>query len=45
MQILADLGVAAGARVRHGLVVHEILAEIGEEVYDLVVVGAHGEEG
>jgi nucleotide-binding universal stress UspA family protein len=45
LQILEAQGVPAQARVRHGLVVDEILAEIGAEPYDLVVIGAHGEQG
>jgi nucleotide-binding universal stress UspA family protein len=45
LQILEGAGITAAARVRHGLVVDEILAEICEQPYDLVVIGAHGEEG
>jgi nucleotide-binding universal stress UspA family protein len=41
LQILDDLCVRGQAKVRHGLVVEEILAEIKEEDYDLVVIGAH----
>jgi nucleotide-binding universal stress UspA family protein len=41
LQILADLGVPAEAKVRHGLVVDEILAEAEVGDYDLIVTGAH----
>lgn len=45
LEILAGLGVPAQARVRHGLVVDEILAEAHEGDYDLVVIGAHVAQG
>lgn len=41
LQILRDLEVEADAKVRHGLVVDQILAEAEKEDYDLIVVGAH----
>ena len=41
LQILAERGLTARAKVRHGLVVEEILAEAKEGDYDLIVVGAH----
>jgi len=41
LEILAELGVTAQAKVRHGLVVEEILAEAEEGEDDLIVVGAH----
>lgn len=44
LAILADMDVPAQARVRHGLVLDEILDEICQEDYDLVAVGSqpHG---
>ncbi len=41
LQILRDLKVEGEAKVRHGLVVDQILAEAEKEDYDLIVVGAH----
>jgi nucleotide-binding universal stress UspA family protein len=41
LEILQDLEVAGEAKVRHGLVLDEILAEAEEGDYDLVVAGAH----
>lgn len=41
LEILEELGVPARAKVRHGLVVEEILAEADGGDYDLMVVGAH----
>lgn len=41
LQILANLGVKGEAKIRHGLVVDEILAEAREGDYDLIVTGAH----
>lgn len=38
------LGVAPAVRVRHGLVVEEILAEVAESGCDLLVVGTHRAE-
>jgi nucleotide-binding universal stress UspA family protein len=40
LAILADLDVPAQARVRHGLVIDEILDETCQEDYNLVVVGS-----
>jgi len=45
LAILAELGVAGRAKVRHGLVVNEILAEAQEGDYDLIVLGAHDIHG
>ena len=45
LAILQGQGVTADARVRHGLVVDEILVEVCEGDYDLVVVGAHPSVG
>lgn len=43
MDVLREQGVAASARpkLRHGLVVDEIVAEASEGDYDLVIIGAH----
>jgi nucleotide-binding universal stress UspA family protein len=43
--ILAELPVPAEARVRHGLVIDEILAEIYEGDHDMVVVGSRPARG
>ena len=45
LTILTDLGIQAVARVRHGLVIDEILAEIHEGNHDLVIVGTRSAEG
>ena len=45
LQQLARLTVYPHPKVRHGLVVDEILAEACEGDYDLVVIGAHRGEG
>jgi len=45
LQILSDLSVQGSAKVRHGLVVDEIMAEAKEGDYDLVVTGAHVASG
>jgi nucleotide-binding universal stress UspA family protein len=45
LQALARAGLVGVPRVRHGLVVDEILAEAQEGEYDLVVIGAHGGSG
>jgi nucleotide-binding universal stress UspA family protein len=45
LQILEDLSVEGEPKVRHGLVVDEILAEAREGSYDLIVVGAHAASG
>jgi nucleotide-binding universal stress UspA family protein len=41
LAMLADQGIPATARVRHGLVVDEIRAELVEGGYDLLCVGGH----
>lgn len=41
----ASRGVDAEAKIRHGLVVDEIIEEARSQPADLVVVGAHGEHG
>lgn len=45
LQVLAHPGIRAQAKVRHGVVVEEVLAESEENGYDLVVIGAHREAG
>jgi nucleotide-binding universal stress UspA family protein len=45
LRVLAHPGIHAQAKVRHGSVVEEILAESEENDYDLVVIGAHREAG
>jgi nucleotide-binding universal stress UspA family protein len=45
VQILEKLRLHPFPRVRHGLVVDEILAEAHDGDYDLVVIGAHRGEG
>ena len=45
LAILAELSVPAEARVRHGLVIDEILAEIYEGDHDIVVVGSRSTSG
>lgn len=42
---LTALGIRAIPRVRHGLVVEEILDEVRDRDYDLVVIGAYRGEG
>lgn len=42
---LERVGIHASAKVRHGLVVEEILAEVRSEHYDLVVIGAYRGQG
>jgi nucleotide-binding universal stress UspA family protein len=42
---LDRLGLRARAKVRHGLVVEEILTEVRNEHYDLVVIGTYRGEG
>ncbi|MDQ4076659.1 MAG: universal stress protein [Chloroflexota bacterium] len=45
VDILADAGLRSRPKVRHGLVVDEILAEAREGAYDLVIIGAHQGSG
>jgi nucleotide-binding universal stress UspA family protein len=45
LRILRNLEVEGEARIRHGLVVDEILTEAKEGDYDLVVIGAHVASG
>lgn len=42
---LSRLDLAVHAKVRHGLVVDEIVQEARSDNYDLVVIGAHRDEG
>lgn len=45
IQVLTQPGIRAIPKVRHGLVVEEILDEAREGSYDLLVIGAHRDEG
>ena len=45
LSILAEMDVPGEARVRHGLIIDEIVDEIGVGNYDLVVVGSQPVEG
>lgn len=45
LQLLATPQIRSMAKVRHGTVVEEILEEAQEGSYDLVVVGAHRDQG
>lgn len=45
IKILEQPGIYSNPKVRHGLVVDEILAEAQSGDYDLVVIGAHKSEG
>jgi nucleotide-binding universal stress UspA family protein len=45
IQILGSPGLLPTAKVRHGLVLDEILDEARQGNYDLVVIGAHHEQG
>jgi nucleotide-binding universal stress UspA family protein len=45
LQILESMSVKGEAKVRHGLVMDEILAEAREGDYDLIVTGAHVASG
>ena len=44
-EVLNAAGVEASIKVRVGLVVEEIVAELTEGGYDLLVVGAHRSQG
>lgn len=44
VQLLAESGIQAEPKVRHGLVVEEILKEASSGNYDLLVIGAHRQE-
>ena len=43
--MLGNMNLALQAKVRHGLVVDEITSEARSNSYDLVVIGAHRDEG
>lgn len=43
-QTLEDLGIHAIPKIRHGLVVDEILAEVESSHYDLLIIGTHNDE-
>lgn len=45
LRLLSRHGIHPNAKVRHGLVVDEIIAEAQTGDYDLVVIGAHREQG
>ena len=45
VETMESLGIRARAKVRHGLVVDEILEEVHSESYDLVVIGAYRGQG
>jgi nucleotide-binding universal stress UspA family protein len=45
LRLLSRHGIQPTAKVRHGLVVDEIIAEANAGDYDLVVIGAHHEQG
>jgi nucleotide-binding universal stress UspA family protein len=45
LEMLDRLGVLARPKVRHGLVVDEMLAEARSGAYSLVVIGAYRGEG
>lgn len=45
LAVLAKSGVEAVAKVRHGRVVDEVLAEAREGNYDLIILGAHAGTG
>lgn len=45
LRILQKQNITCRAKVRHGLVVDEIVAEASAGHYDLVVIGAHRDEG
>jgi len=45
LEIMAKLNTRLEAKVRHGLVINEILAEASIGDYDMVIIGAHKYEG
>jgi nucleotide-binding universal stress UspA family protein len=45
LRLLAQHGIKAQPKVRHGFVVDEILAEAVSGDYDLIIIGAHRQEG
>ena len=45
MAFLEQMDLDLHAKVRHGLVVDEIVNEARSDDYDLVVIGAHRDEG
>lgn len=45
LKTLRAAGATTRPKIRHGLVVEEILDEVGSENYDLVVIGRHRQEG
>jgi nucleotide-binding universal stress UspA family protein len=45
LRLLSRHGIHPTAKVRHGLVVDEIISEARTGDYDLVVIGAHREQG
>ncbi|MCA9950374.1 MAG: universal stress protein [Anaerolineales bacterium] len=45
LEVLQQVEVAVTPKVRHGLVIEEILAEASDGRYDLIVIGAHPSEG
>jgi nucleotide-binding universal stress UspA family protein len=45
VEVLADAGVEANIKIRIGLVVEEIVAELATDHYDLLVIGAHRSQG
>lgn len=45
LEVLSHLRLRPRAKVRHGIVIDEILTEAGEGDYDLVVIGAYRGEG
>jgi nucleotide-binding universal stress UspA family protein len=45
IELLTVLGIQAQPKVRHGFVVDEIMAEASSGDYDLIVIGAHRQEG
>jgi nucleotide-binding universal stress UspA family protein len=45
METLLQAEVEAKPKIRHGLVIDEIMAEVEDGRYDLVIIGAHQREG